>query len=82
MHQLGQANKSGRTVANITLKEKQMKPSTKDKIEGTLHEAKGKVKEKAGQATNNSKLEQKGKAENFAGKVQKRVGQIETVLEK
>ena len=33
-----------------------MKPSTKDEIEGTLHEAKGKIKQKAGQVTNNPKL--------------------------
>jgi len=30
-----------------------MKPSTKDEIKGTFHEVKGKVKEKAGQVTNN-----------------------------
>ena len=30
-----------------------MKPSTKDKAEGKFHEVKGKVKEKAGQLTNN-----------------------------
>jgi len=59
-----------------------MKPSTKDQIEGNLHEVKGKVKEKAGQVTNNPTLRAKGKSENLAGKVQKKVGQIEKVLEK
>ena len=59
-----------------------MKPSTKDQIEGAIHEVKGKVKEKAGQVTNNPNLEDKGAAENLAGKVQKKVGQIEKVLEK
>jgi uncharacterized protein YjbJ (UPF0337 family) len=59
-----------------------MKSSTEDKIKGSFHEVKGKVKEKAGQATNNPTLEHKGKAENLAGKVQKKVGQIEEVFEK
>ena len=34
-----------------------MKPSTKDELEGKLHETKGKVKEKIGQVTNNPGLE-------------------------
>jgi uncharacterized protein YjbJ (UPF0337 family) len=60
----------------------QMKPSTKDRIEGKFHELKGDVKEKAGQVTNNPNLETKGQTERLAGKVQKKVGQIEEVLEK
>jgi uncharacterized protein YjbJ (UPF0337 family) len=60
----------------------QMKPSTKDQIEGKFHELKGDVKKKAGQVTNNPKLETKGQTERLAGKVQKKVGQIEEVLEK
>ena len=59
-----------------------MKQSTKDQIEGQLHEVKGKVKEKVGQVTNNPALEVEGQAENLAGKVQKKVGQIEDVFEK
>ncbi len=59
-----------------------MKPSTKDQIEGQLHEAKGKIKEKTGQATDNPDLENKGRAENVVGKIQKKVGQIEKVFEK
>ena len=47
-----------------------------------MHEAKGTVKEKAGQVTNNPKLTAKGQNEKLAGKVQKKVGQIEKVLEK
>jgi uncharacterized protein YjbJ (UPF0337 family) len=64
------------------LKEKTMKPSTEDQIKGTLHELKGATKEKVGQVTNNPKLTEAGKGEKFAGKVQKKVGQIEKVLEK
>jgi uncharacterized protein YjbJ (UPF0337 family) len=59
-----------------------MKPSTKDELEGTLHEAKGKVKEKVGQVINNPDLETEGQVEKVGGKVQKKVGQIEAVLEK
>lgn len=59
-----------------------MKPSTKNQIEGSLHELKGKVKEKAGEAINNPTLRAKGKVENVAGKIQKKVGQFEKVLEK
>jgi uncharacterized protein YjbJ (UPF0337 family) len=59
-----------------------MKPSTKDQIQGDFHEMKGKVKEKAGQITNNRNLADEGQTEKFAGKVQKKVGQIEKVLEK
>ena len=59
-----------------------MKPSTKDELEGKLHETKGKVKEKIGQVTNNPDIETKGQNEKLAGKVQKKVGQVENVLEK
>jgi uncharacterized protein YjbJ (UPF0337 family) len=59
-----------------------MKPSTKDQISGKLHELKGKVKEKAGQATNNPDLAAEGQGEKLGGKIQKKVGQIERVLEK
>jgi len=59
-----------------------MKPSTKNQIEGSLHEVKGKVREKAGEALNNPTLRAKGKVENLAGKVQKKIGQFEKALEK
>jgi uncharacterized protein YjbJ (UPF0337 family) len=59
-----------------------MKPSTTDQVAGSLHEAKGKIKEKAGQVTKNPNLEAEGQAEKIGGKVQKKVGQVEKVLEK
>lgn len=59
-----------------------MKPSTRDQIKGTLHEMKGKAKQKVGQITNNPNLAAEGQNEKLAGKVQKKVGQIERVLEK
>ena len=59
-----------------------MDSSAKDKLEGKFHEMKGKVKEKAGQVTNNPDLESEGKSENLAGKIQKKVGQIKEVFDK
>ena len=59
-----------------------MRSSTKNKAEGKFHEAKGKVKEIAGEITDNPKLEGKGKAEKIAGKVQEKIGEVEKVLEK
>ena len=63
-------------------KEAIMKQSSKDQAEGTLHEVKGKVKEKVGRATNNPNLEDEGTDEKVSGKVQKKVGQVERVFEK
>jgi uncharacterized protein YjbJ (UPF0337 family) len=59
-----------------------MKDSTKDNVEGKVHEVKGAVKETIGHATNNPDLEADGKGEKVAGKVQKKVGDVEKVLEK
>jgi uncharacterized protein YjbJ (UPF0337 family) len=60
--------------------EKMMKPSTKDKVEGKLHEVKGEIKEEAGKSTNNSNLEVSGKAEKKAGKVQEWIGRAEKAV--
>jgi uncharacterized protein YjbJ (UPF0337 family) len=57
-----------------------MKESTKDKIEGTLHEAKGKVKEETGKAIGNPDLQDRGTGEKVAGKIQKKVGDVEKVF--
>ena len=59
-----------------------MKDSTKDKIEGKAHELKGAVKEKLGQVTNDPDLEAEGQGEKLGGKIQKKVGDIEKVVEK
>jgi len=59
-----------------------MKASTKDELAGKVHEVKGAVKEKAGQVTGNSDLEDRGAGERLAGKLQKKIGQVEEVLEK
>ena len=57
-----------------------MKSSMQDKVKGTFHEAKGKVREMAGKITDNPKLEAKGKVEKIAGKAQERIGQVKKVL--
>lgn len=59
-----------------------MKSSTKDQLEGKLHELKGQAIKKAGQVVNNPRLAAEGEDEQLAGKIQKKVGQIEKVFEK
>ncbi|HYL74667.1 MAG TPA: CsbD family protein [Bryobacteraceae bacterium] len=59
-----------------------MKNSTKDKVQGKVHEVKGTLKAKAGQIINSPGLEAEGQIEKTAGKVQQKMGQIEEVLEK
>jgi uncharacterized protein YjbJ (UPF0337 family) len=59
-----------------------MKSSTKDQAEGTFHQVKGKVKEVAGDLSDNPELEAEGTDEKIAGKVQKKVGQVKKVLGK
>jgi len=46
----------------------------KDRIEGSLDQAKGKVKEVAGKAVGDAKLESEGKADQVAGKVKNTIG--------
>lgn len=58
-----------------------MRLSTKDQLEGKVHEVKGAVKAIAGVATNNPGLESEGRLEKVAGTVQKTVGKIENLLE-
>jgi uncharacterized protein YjbJ (UPF0337 family) len=59
-----------------------MKDSTKDQAEGKMHEVKGGVKQAVGHAVGNPDLEAEGQGEKAAGKVQKKVGQVEKVIEK
>lgn len=59
-----------------------MKKSMKDEIKGNFHEVEGKVKEKVGNVTNNPDLKAEGHAEKLRGKVQKKLGQMEHVLDK
>ena len=59
-----------------------MKQSTEDKAKGKFHEVKDKVKENVGRVTNNADLEAEGIVEKIAGKIQKKIGQVEEVVEK
>jgi uncharacterized protein YjbJ (UPF0337 family) len=59
-----------------------MTDSTTDKLEGAFHEAKGTIKEKVGQVTNDPDLEAEGQAENTSGTIQKKIGQIKEVFNK
>jgi len=59
-----------------------MADSTKDKIEGAVHDVKGTIKEKVGQATKNPDLEDEGTAEKIGGKIQKKVGDVKKVFGK
>jgi uncharacterized protein YjbJ (UPF0337 family) len=57
-----------------------MKSSTKDKIKGAFEEGKGRVKEKAGKATRDSDLRDRGTAEKGGGKLRRKVGDIKKVF--
>ena len=59
-----------------------MKSGTQDQVEGTFHKIKGKVKEVAGELSDNPELEAEGTGEKIAGKVQKKIGQVKKVLGK
>jgi uncharacterized protein YjbJ (UPF0337 family) len=69
-------------LADEKHRRKHMKPSMKDQIQGKLHELKGKTKQQAGKLTNNPRLTADGQNEKLAGKIQKKIGQVEAVLEK
>ncbi len=47
-----------------------------------MSEAKGKVKEKAGRATRDPDMQDRGTAEKVGGKVQRKVGEIKKVFGK
>jgi uncharacterized protein YjbJ (UPF0337 family) len=59
-----------------------MKSGTQDQAEGTFHKIKGKIKEVAGELSDNPELETEGAAEKAAGKVQEKIGQVKKVLGK
>jgi len=46
----------------------------KDRIQGSVEQAKGKVKEVAGKAIGDAKLEAEGKTQKTAGKIQNAIG--------
>jgi uncharacterized protein YjbJ (UPF0337 family) len=52
----------------------------KDRIEGSVEQAKGKAKEVVGKVTGDSKLETEGKGQQVAGKVQNTIGGIKDAV--
>ena len=56
-----------------------MKSSTKNQAKGKFHEVKGKIKEVAGDLTDNPKLEAEGMTEKITGKVQGSIGKVKKV---
>jgi uncharacterized protein YjbJ (UPF0337 family) len=52
----------------------------KDRIEGSAEQAKGAVKETAGKALGDKKLETEGKTDKATGKVQNAVGGLEDAV--
>jgi uncharacterized protein YjbJ (UPF0337 family) len=69
-------------LATLGKRRNPMNKGMKDKIKGKFHEVKGNVKGKAGKVTNNPDLKSEGHAEKLRGKVQKKLGQVEQILEK
>ena len=59
-----------------------MKSSKRDKMEGKFHQMKGKVKQIAGQISDNPKLEAEGTVEKIVGKVQEKRGHFKKVFGK
>ena len=59
-----------------------MKSSTQDQAEGKFHKVKGKIKEIAGELSDNPKLEAEGTDEKIAGIVQEKIGQVKKVFGK
>jgi uncharacterized protein YjbJ (UPF0337 family) len=57
-----------------------MGSSKSERIKGGIHETKGEIKEKAGEAIGNPDLRDRGTAEKVAGKVQRKVGEIKKVF--
>jgi len=52
----------------------------KDRVEGSMEQAKGKVKEVAGKVTGDTKTEAEGQADQVKGKVQNTVGGVKDTL--
>jgi uncharacterized protein YjbJ (UPF0337 family) len=52
----------------------------KDRIQGSVEQAKGKAKEIAGKVMGDTKLESKGKAQKVGGKIQNTVGGMKDTI--
>jgi uncharacterized protein YjbJ (UPF0337 family) len=58
-----------------------MKNSSINRSKGSARELKGRIKEGFGEATNNPDVEARGKMERLGGKAQRKLGEVERVLE-
>lgn len=59
-----------------------MKSSTRDNVEGKMHQVKGKVKETVGRVVKDRDMEAEGIAENISGKAQEKIGELKKVAGK
>jgi uncharacterized protein YjbJ (UPF0337 family) len=59
-----------------------MKKGTKDEAAGKLREVTGAAKQRLGRAAGNPDMEARGAGEKAGGKIRKKVGQVEKVLNK
>ena len=57
-----------------------MRSSIQDQMEGTFHQMKGRIKEIAGELTDNPKLRAAGAYEKMSGIVQEKIGQVKKGL--
>jgi uncharacterized protein YjbJ (UPF0337 family) len=73
-------NGCARTFDLLTAQQKNEDTMNKDRIQGSVEQAKGKIKEVAGKATGDTKLENEGKAQKVAGKVQNTIGGLKDAV--
>ena len=59
-----------------------MDESTKDRVKGRINEAKGTLKEKAGEAVGNPDLRDRGTATKAGGTIQRKIGEVKKVFGK
>lgn len=59
-----------------------MKSSTRDNVEGKMHQVKGTIKKTVGRVVNDRDLEAEGIVENIEGKAQEKIGEIKKVTGK
>lgn len=57
-----------------------MANSTENRVDGTFHEVKGAVKEKAGEVFNDPKLAAEGTDEKTGGTIERKVGEVKKVF--
>jgi uncharacterized protein YjbJ (UPF0337 family) len=83
IYKIGSPSKGLRRALIRTLRgpRRNMKTSTKDRIEGGFHEVKGTLKEEVGKITKDRSLKAEGKAEKKVGKVQQRIGHAKETVE-